>query len=193
MSGLVLVGKHGTDLENVESILQQNFKPSRSERDWIGNGVYFFIDGIGDPAEHAAQWARSQSFAGYRQQRHYEQYAVVSALVKLRRYLDLRKSTHVEAFSVIRTELNNRLKRAELYNQQGYPQSGYYNDCRVCNYLLMQKKLCAIVKNDYIKHEDERRRQINSNIPNCTIMCVRDAQLSIELGLINVVRTGDTK
>jgi hypothetical protein len=56
-----LIGYHGTDSENVDNILNSNFNPSVGDRHWIGDGIYFFIDGISDPVINAIKWVKHES------------------------------------------------------------------------------------------------------------------------------------
>ena len=43
-------GWHGTDEKNVEEILKNNFQESPGDDQWLGEGVYFFTEGIGNPS-----------------------------------------------------------------------------------------------------------------------------------------------
>ncbi len=53
MTGIVK-GFHGTRLNYVESILRDGFSLSRNDYDWLGDGVYFFQDGL----QLAEEWSR---------------------------------------------------------------------------------------------------------------------------------------
>ena len=54
MNEKTLVGYHGTKIENVEQILKNGFKMSKSKEnnlEWLGDGVYFWEDDY-----YAVQW-----------------------------------------------------------------------------------------------------------------------------------------
>gem|GEM_PF-4641301 len=53
-----IMGWHGTTKEAGEKIKSANFNISTGMRQWLGDGVYFFTDGIGDPRDHSLQWAK---------------------------------------------------------------------------------------------------------------------------------------
>lgn len=52
-----IIGWHGTTKEAGEKIKSANFNISTGMRQWLGDGVYFFVNGIGDPNDLARQWA----------------------------------------------------------------------------------------------------------------------------------------
>ena len=56
------VGFHGTDSANENSIFQLNFTVSAKSDEWLGTGAYFFLDGVGDPTEHADSWAKLHAY-----------------------------------------------------------------------------------------------------------------------------------
>ena len=59
-----IIGYHGTYPECIDSIKENNFKESEDHEIWLGDGVYFFIDGISvnPPSELAAQFAIDQCY-----------------------------------------------------------------------------------------------------------------------------------
>jgi hypothetical protein len=50
-------GFHGTTEKNADEILKNGFQISKNDEDWLGEGVYFFIDGISNPLLSAIEWA----------------------------------------------------------------------------------------------------------------------------------------
>lgn len=42
------------------SIINDGFKLSQSNEDWLGHGVYFFTDGISDPLKNAIEWSKNR-------------------------------------------------------------------------------------------------------------------------------------
>lgn len=50
---------HGTNSEAARSILSEHhFRPSESDTEWIGHGIYFFLDDDPDAYKHAFEWAK---------------------------------------------------------------------------------------------------------------------------------------
>jgi len=77
VSSSIVTCYHGTSVERAAGIIrEQRFIPSRNAEDWLGDGVYFFQDGLG----HAQRWA---------QKRFGEHATVIEAEVRLGRCLDL--------------------------------------------------------------------------------------------------------
>lgn len=52
-------GYHGTSEENAAQIIKSKFIPSENHDDWLGYGVYFFIDGISCPINNAKAWDKN--------------------------------------------------------------------------------------------------------------------------------------
>ena len=58
-----IIGWHGTTKEAGENIKSANFNISTGMEQWLGNGIYFFIEGIGNPFEIAKKWALKKNRA----------------------------------------------------------------------------------------------------------------------------------
>ena len=69
-------GYHGTTTEAAASILQEGFRVSRNEYDWLGDGIYFFQDA---PAR-AWEWARTH---------HGSDAAVIGSSIRVEDCMDL--------------------------------------------------------------------------------------------------------
>ena len=96
----VIRGYHGTSATHAAVILRDGFVPSDNQYDCLGNGVYFFEDGL----THACAWARRA---------HPGEPAVVQADVRLESCIDLKDSvgwipllaqTHAELLRVSREQ-----------------------------------------------------------------------------------------
>ena len=54
---------HGTTLESARSILAEGFAYSLGNEHWLGDGVYFFAEGVGYAPERAAElWAEYRAY-----------------------------------------------------------------------------------------------------------------------------------
>lgn len=73
---LQVTGYHGTSSAMAGIIEREGFKLSRNDYDWLGDGVYFFQDGL----LRAWQWAR---------ERHGDDVAVIGADIRLVDCMDL--------------------------------------------------------------------------------------------------------
>ena len=51
------IGYHGTNKEYSSLIVKNGFKSSQGNDEWLGHGVYFFIEGILCPKQNAREWA----------------------------------------------------------------------------------------------------------------------------------------
>lgn len=71
-----VTGFHGTSRQAAEEIIEQGFRPSRNVYDWLGDGIYFFQDGL----ERARGWAK---------QEHGDDGAVLRAKISLDGCMDL--------------------------------------------------------------------------------------------------------
>jgi hypothetical protein len=78
-SALVIRGYHGTSVTQAAGILRDGFLPSDNEYDCLGDGVYFFEDGVAQ----AGAWATRA---------HPSEPAVVRAEVRLEDCMDLKDS-----------------------------------------------------------------------------------------------------
>ena len=77
MADIVRVyGYHGTTIQAASSILQEGFRFSRNEYDWLGDGIYFFQDA----PTRAWEWATTQ---------HGVEAAVLGAVIRLEDCMDL--------------------------------------------------------------------------------------------------------
>jgi hypothetical protein len=75
----VIRGYHGTSAAQAEAIVRDGFVPSDNDYDCLGNGVYFFEDGL----DQARSWA---------ERAHPSEPAVVQADVRLEDCMDLKDS-----------------------------------------------------------------------------------------------------
>ncbi|NWO06619.1 MAG: hypothetical protein HLX50_13300 [Alteromonadaceae bacterium] len=159
-------GFHGSDFENFEGIRSENFKESENEDEWLGYGVYFFIEGISDPEENAAEWARNQAF--HNGVYTYERYVVCKAKIRCSKVLD---ATNIEGLKAYNTLRNKIIQKHDEYFQANRK---LRTDDRVMwNLVAQMMSLDAVVHNLYIKDRVQRIKRISSNVPNTTVLCVK--------------------
>ena len=100
MADIVRVyGYHGTTIQAATSILQEGFRLSRNEYDWLGDGIYFFQDA----PTRAWEWATTH---------HGVEAAVIGAVIRLEDcmdFLDIQWAPVLaETYDAFLTQLNER-------------------------------------------------------------------------------------
>ena len=168
---LSLNGFHGTRLELAEKIMEGEFIPSKSNVDWLGDGVYFFTKGVGgDPKVHAMEWTKTQSWNNEKKRERWRNHAVIAALIKVdRKYLfDLTNENDMNLFHAIFDRVKMKLR--EKYSAVPFLDGVLLNYVSA-NQIVVFKVVKA---NKFIKFAQERKYRLNSGVPNTTICCVRD-------------------
>lgn len=163
------VGYHGTNASNVISIKKNNFTLSQNDDEWLGFGVYFFIDGIGCPKVNAVEWANNQAYCTEKRRLTYTKYSVLSAPIACKNVLDASKLSGINAFNAVR---DYALKSVPDFNKRFRSK---FNDNRIMwNFVSEQMELDAVINSLYIKNKQQRIKGIISNVPNSMVLCVRN-------------------
>lgn len=101
-----IIGYHGTPSENVPGIINNNFKESENHDIWLGNGVYFFVDGIGieSPTEYARKFAIDSCWNNIDKKYTKKEVSVVEASIKINndKFLDLTEEKGNQLFNEFR-------------------------------------------------------------------------------------------
>jgi hypothetical protein len=177
------IGYHGTNYELVESIKKDNFKKSLNDDEWLGHGVYFFIDGISDAKNNAVEWAKNQAYE-YGQYK-YNKYAVIEVKIICEKILNITTQEGMKAFNILRNSLIR--KHDSLFQRD----RNFRCDDRIMWNLVAQVMgLEAVIHNLYIKDKVQRIRKIGSNVPNTTVMCVKTPDL-IDKNSIKLICDGE--
>lgn len=61
---ITITGYHGTRLDAVDGILNEGFRPSKNDWDWLGHGIYFWQDAPYRAESWARLWLRRQGYEG---------------------------------------------------------------------------------------------------------------------------------
>lgn len=177
-----VIGYHGTDSSCVEAILSENFRISAGKDEWLGHGVYLFTEGVSCPIQNAVEWAKNQAYS--RKGNRYDSYTVLEATARCSRLLDLRYIDGVRAFEVVRKKILEKHDEHFMRNRR------VKSDNRVMwNLVAQMMDLEVVVHNLYIKNQFQRIRTVDSNVPNTTVMCVKDPS-SIAVETIKVFSSG---
>jgi hypothetical protein len=98
------------------------FGPSQNDDDWLGHGIYFW-----EYAPQQAWWWAQRRYGS-------KDAAVVGALVRLGRCVDLLDPSNADLLRTAHEELNSALRAAKQSLQQN-ANTHKYRDCAVFNYL----------------------------------------------------------
>lgn len=179
-------GWHGTDEGLEASICANNFQVSEGEHHWLGSGAYFFTKGIGQPQEHARNWACSEAH-----KKRYGRYVVLCAGISASddAVFDLSEPEALELFNQHRRFVLENLRQTKHRFKEKYPG---YSDGKVFEQLGACIGIALFINNFYVRFGQDRIEKIESRIPNCTFLCVPNPKRCIELTGIQAVERGDT-
>jgi hypothetical protein len=96
-----VAGFHGTTSKSADEILIDGFRLSRNPYDWLGDGVYFFQDGL----ERAWEWAIEH---------HGEEAVVIGAEILLVDCLDMLDPNWAKSMTLIYDQFLSKYKQAGL-------------------------------------------------------------------------------
>ncbi len=161
---------HGTDLNNKEGIIENNFDLSYGDQDWLGDGVYFFVEGWSTPIEAAKKWVVSRSWDNdLKKYNKYLSFCILKTDIEIedKFLLDLTTDEGKILFNLIRDQFIEKIKEA------GKRMSHKFKDGYVINAARKFGMNIEAVKGDfYIRTTDENAYNINFRIPNHTILAV---------------------
>lgn len=162
-------GFHGTSLKSAKLIIASDFELSIGDKEWLGNGVYFFIDGISSkPEKQAEDWAIVEAWDRLLRRNKYEKYSVIKSLIEVDEdnFLDLTTEDGVEVLNYITDKFEDKIKKLKKKLN--------FIDGLIINLARGEAKLdIDVVKgNFYIKFARERIGGLNLRTNNCTICTV---------------------
>ncbi len=186
MNKISLIGCHGTSLQSGNEIVQTKFDVSKQADEWLGDGIYFFINGINNNIEElASKWAKSQAWDNVLKKYKYEHYCVIKSTLEVSEafYLDLTTNEGVEILEYLINKFLEKIK--------GLNKKLKFLDGAIINLARSEKILrIDLVKGDfYIKFIKERTYRIHLRTNNCTICSVFNAKSVIKSKTI--VKTGE--
>ncbi|WP_278620523.1 hypothetical protein [Ectopseudomonas oleovorans] len=189
MSDVVFHGFHGASQAAVEAIVRSgDFRPSIGKHHWFGDGRYFFIEGISDPQLNAYAWANVSSWCNQRRALKYRHFGVLKAKVQAPRekICDLRTDADAISFESARRFVVSRLAESERGIES-------YLDSMVFEFLADELDILVFAGNQYIKlTKAERIYQVNSRIPNVTMICARNDQ-QVSITELEMVTSGEVE
>jgi uncharacterized protein MJ0359 len=177
MNEITIKGYHGTNSNNCRNILNSNYRKSKGDKEWLGDGVYFFIEGISSesPRELAKKWVIAES-----SKRKHKDYAVIESEIKVNeeKFLDLTTKEGVKILFYFAEQFIEEIKKEIAKGQKGLK----FLDGFLINLMRGENVLppTDVIKgNFYIKFEQERKNKINFRTNNCTICAVYNPEKNI--------------
>ncbi|MRJ09341.1 hypothetical protein EDL99_10795 [Ornithobacterium rhinotracheale] len=166
---VLLDGYHGTSLESAKEIIKSNYALSIGDREWLGDGVYFFVSGISsNPDKQAEQWAIVQSWDNNCKKQKYVEYCIIYSKIEVKdsEFLDLTTEEGVEILSYLADKYDEKLQ--SIGRKLRYSDGLLINLARNENIIPLE----VVRGNFYIKFKKERKKNINLRTSNCTICSV---------------------
>jgi hypothetical protein len=184
-----VVGYHGTYPKYVDSIKENNFFESENHELWIGDGVYFFVEGIGidAPLDYARLFAIDQSYDKNLRKHTESEISVLEATIKINddKFLDLTQTDGTHLFNDFRKQV------IEKITATGRVVWGEYQDYHVFKIMRESLGIEFVKANVYIKFGVQRIKNFASNVPNVTIFVVnRPASNIIKPSIREVYKGG---
>lgn len=164
-----------------ESIVSSNFIISMDEEDWLGTGVYFFLDGISSGVECAIEWARNS---------HKGQSCCVievtiaipkklifdlTSIVGLHHYDIIRKNIIYENYNFLSSRRDLSIKKRRDIR---------LDDKIITNSVMKKVNKKLLIHNVYIKNFKQRKLILESSYPNSTVACLNDLSLITEMKIM---------
>jgi hypothetical protein len=176
---------HGTSKQTADVIIREGFKKSTGDEQWLGDGVYFFTNGLSDPQNAAQQWAEYKAWDNNNRRNTYTFAAVIKAVTEVDddNLLDLTTEDGVKVLDYIE---NHCIKKKLLeVNVKDYScEDGY-----LINFAREQidalPDIKVIVGDVFIQlNKSQRIKRIHRHTPNCTICCVNDTDCITNVELL---------
>ena len=181
------VGYHGTSELSTKKILEGKYNLSIGDIEWLGDGVYFFINGVSSkPDIQAEKWSIASSWDKINRKYQYNNYCVLKSNIEVddNYLLDLTNEDGIEILSFLAEKFNKKI--AKTGRKLNCLDGLLINLAREENLLRVD-----IVKgNVYIKFTEERIRNINLRTSNSTICSVYNSECIIDS---RIVKTGKIK
>lgn len=169
-----LIGYHGTDGKNYESIVKNSFRATLGDEEWLGDGVYFFTEGVPpEPYVHAENWAIVQSWDKASRRYIYSSYCIIGSQINVKEdyLLDLTVKDGLEIFNYLRYKYVKKIRQARKKLRNGEFKDGHLINLASSE---IDIRIDVAMGNFYIKFTDERICNVQFRTPNCTIIAVRN-------------------
>lgn len=180
-------GFHGTLASRLESIRASGISPSDNPDDWLGEGTYFFIEGLDDPRTSAAQWARCKAWDKHDQEFDESTVAVVEVAITVERsrVFDLREPSNAQDFHRARRRWLKSLVPRQSTDLPR-PQEARF-DTDPLNQFKQEHAIAALIGEFHIQFSlRERHFRLDSRIPNVTVLCLSNDATDATTDIVDV-------
>lgn len=181
MELLSIVGHHGTSDESARAITKNNFNTSKGDKEWLGDGAYFFVDGVSSKTvDLAKKWAIAQAWNRQERKYNYNSIGIIESIIEVKRFefLDLTVEDGVEILNYLIEKFESKM--ASICKKLDYADGYLINMARKEGILPLE----VVKGNFYIKFERERILRLNLRTNNCTICVVYNPTMSIKKMLL---------
>jgi len=183
---------HGTSTEAARKILEeQRFLQSSKDEEWAGTGVYFFIDTDSYKELESKAYNNAEKWAIFHKR--YKDFCVLQSEIEIddASIFDLCNENHLEEFHRFREWLYSEAAKRALID--GVKLESLYSlpkklDCLTINFICIEFGFSIVVRKCYIRSLSRIHGFPNypkSDIPNCTILCIRDEKLILNTKCTN--------
>lgn len=160
---------HGTNLQSANKILESGFHFRDDEEGWLGQGVYFFLDGISEGLSMAKDWSDFRYADS-------SPVVIMSEIVApMRSVLDLRSIDNLRKFHQFRLSFSEKNFRS-LSNRRDLGvkkrRDIRLDDAIVARAAMESLGKSVLIHNIYVKTRKLRELQLESSYPTCTACCV---------------------
>lgn len=163
---------HGTDLVSASSIVSsEKYFISKNGNEWIGEGIYFFVRK--NALENARKWAISQ---GKKVPTVLENDVLLGEDES--KIIDFNLEEWQEIYSEFRESMLEKWE-SEGFN---FETKALKLDFILINILCDLLQIKAIIQQRYVRVLEDSR--LGSNVPNCSILCVRDENIIKEITIV---------
>lgn len=180
-------GFHGTLASRVDSIRTSGIYPSDNPDDWLGEGTYFFIEGLDDPKTSAAQWARCKAWDKHDQEFDESKVAVIEVAITVEAsgVFDLREPSNAQHFHRVRRRwLKSLVPRRSTHLPR--PEKDRF-DTDLLDQFKQENAIAALIGDFHIQFSlRERHFRLDSRIPNVTVLCLSNETPSATAEIVDV-------
>ena len=181
-------GHHGTSVESAKEILASNYELSKGDGEWLGDGVYFFINGVSSKTVDLAEnWAVAQSWDNKIKALKYKEFCVIQSKIEVdeSEFLDLTIEDGIEVLQYLVNRYKEKID--SIQKKMSFLEGFLLNLARGEGILPLE----VVKGNFYIKFAQERIERINLRTSNCTICTVYNPNKNILSNSIKI--TGQIK
>lgn len=186
MTVISIEGHHGTSLASAKLIQGDDYRLSKGDEEWLGDGVYFFVEGVNSNTSNLAkEWAVAQSWDNKSKTHKYQQFAVLKSVIEVKEenLLDLTIKEGIEVLEYLVDKYLDKIKT--IGKRLSFHDGMLLNLARKEGILPIE----VVKGNFFIKFTKERIERINLRTNNCTICAVCNPKKNITSK--EIVKIGD--